>query len=277
MTSDLDRKLGTAHGASPSASSTKPGSAGAAGSSGGLSDSAETASDRLAREAASARDKVSQASETIQSQAAGLASSAASTIKDKAREGAEFGRQQAASSIGDFAAAIRKASDELGSRDQSMVAGLVREVASGLEQVSHSIEGQSVQDLTRSVAGFARRQPTAFLVGAALAGIALGRFARASSEHAQSYDQGSGVYGQGSGASGPRPGGRGPGAHSAWETEPTRATSSRYVNQPRPSEGAYPTRASEPLRSPTDAIMGSGSGSFAPGESRNPAGGNNDR
>lgn len=132
------------------------------------------------RETGSAKAELSSATETVKQGVSSLGE----TARAKASEGVEKGKAQITSSIGDFAAAVRKASDELGERDQSMAAGLVREVANGLEQATSSIEGQSLQDLSRSVASFARRQPTTFLIGAALAGIALGRFARASGEHA---------------------------------------------------------------------------------------------
>lgn len=138
--------------------------------------------DSLAREASSAHDEAQKAKNTVADEATRLASSA----REKAYEGVESGKNYAAGSLTDFTAAIKKASDELGERDQSMAANLVREAASGLEQVSVAIEGKSVQQLTRSVADFARRQPAAFLIGAALAGVAIGRFAKASSEHSES-------------------------------------------------------------------------------------------
>lgn len=137
--------------------------------------------DAVSREASSARDEAQKVKSTVADEASRLASSA----REMAYEGVESGKAYAAGSLNDFTAAIKKASEELGERDQSMAANLVREAASGLEQVSGAIEGKSVQELTRSVAGFARRQPAAFLIGAALAGVALGRFAKASSEHSE--------------------------------------------------------------------------------------------
>ncbi|MFD2238876.1 hypothetical protein [Aureimonas populi] len=135
--------------------------------------------DAASREASSAKAEAQKAGATLRDEASRLASDA----KDKAFEGAESGKAYAASSLNDFTAAIKKASEELGARDQSMAANLVREAASGLEQVSGAIEGKSIKELTGSVAGFARRQPAAFLIGAALAGVAIGRFAKASGEH----------------------------------------------------------------------------------------------
>lgn len=146
----------------------------------------ERVRDAAARESASVREEAGRAGESLKDGASRFASSA----REKAYEQAESGKDFAASNLDDFTAAIRKASDELGERDQSMAANLVREAASGLEQVSGAIQGKSVQELTRSVAGFARRQPAAFLIGAALAGVALGRFARASSDHDQNEARG---------------------------------------------------------------------------------------
>lgn len=148
------------------------------GGTGGIKDAAH-------REASSVKAEFGNAADTVRQGVAGLGD----TAREKAYEGVEKGKSQITSSIGDFAAAVRKASDELGQRDQSMAAGLVREVANGLEQATGAIHGRSVQDLSRSVAAFARRQPTTFLIGAALAGVALGRFARASGEHASSGGQ----------------------------------------------------------------------------------------
>ncbi len=148
-------------------------------------DDKNRAADAIDRETRSVRDEAAKAGQSIRDEASDLAEKA----KQRASESADQGKEAVAGSMDDFAAAVRKASDELGDRDQSMAAKVVREVASGLEDASRSLHGRSVQDLTRSVAGFARRQPTAFLVGAALAGVALGRFARASSEHEHDDDR----------------------------------------------------------------------------------------
>lgn len=140
----------------------------------------QTLSDAARREGQSLRDTAAQAGETLRREGASLGDS----VRERASASVEDGKASAASSLADFTAAIRKASDELGERDQSMAAGLARQAASGLEQAADALNGRSVQDITRSVADFARRQPTAFLLGAALAGVALGRFVRASSDHA---------------------------------------------------------------------------------------------
>lgn len=131
------------------------------------------------READAASDHASRAASDIKSEAASMAEKA----KQEGLNQAERGKDAAASTVGDFAASIRAAADKLGERDQSLSANLVREAARGLEDVSGAISGRSVGEIVNSVSGFARKQPTAFLVGAALTGVALGRFARASTAH----------------------------------------------------------------------------------------------
>ena len=139
--------------------------------------------DAVHRETSSASEEASAAVGAVKEQARQAASTVADKASQSVESGVESGKAFAASNLEDFAAAIRKASEELGGRDQSMISNLVREAASGLEQASRSVKGASLQDITQSVASFARRQPGAFLVGAGLVGVALGRFARASDDH----------------------------------------------------------------------------------------------
>lgn len=253
----------------------------------------ERAKGAIGREAEAAKAELGSATQQVKDGAASLAA----TAREKASESVEAGKSQLTSSLGDFAAAVRKASDELGERDQSMAAGLVREVANGLEQATGSIEGRSIQDITRSVAAFARRQPTTFLVGAALAGIALGRFARASGEHAsapagrgtwnddgepypRAYDSRRGYRGETrydnedddrgltSGRSAPSRPVSPP--VSAGTTAP-RTTSGAYVSGASASTGAGgsgattpATGSTAPAEGPSGAVLGHGSGSFNP-------------
>jgi hypothetical protein len=138
----------------------------------------ERAKSAVESEVEAAKGKLNQAGESLRSTASDAVEKTKTVVSDQA----EGGKDAVAASMHDFASAVRKASDELGSRDQSMAANLVREVASGLEDASRSLQGSSIGDLTRSVSDFARRQPSAFLIGAAVAGIALGRFVKATDE-----------------------------------------------------------------------------------------------
>ncbi|MGE3906788.1 MAG: hypothetical protein AB7F36_12615 [Reyranellaceae bacterium] len=144
----------------------------------------------LDREVSSAKQEAKRTGEAIR----GAAGEAASAVGRKLGDKAEEGKLALADGLDDFTAAIRKASDELGERNQSTAARLVRKAASGLEDVAHSVKGRSLQELTHSVADFARQRPVAFLVGAALAGVALGRFARTSSPRPEDEDGGQHGY-----------------------------------------------------------------------------------
>ncbi|WMS42066.1 hypothetical protein RDV64_18640 [Acuticoccus sp. MNP-M23] len=133
---------------------------------------------QIDREAASAKDKLNEASDEIKNQAR----SAVDEAQRAATNYAEDGKNVAAGSLTDFAKAVRSASDELSSRDQGMAARFVTEAADGLERVANSVSGTSVEEMAGSVTDFARRNPGPFLVGTVLAGVALGRFVKASSE-----------------------------------------------------------------------------------------------
>ena len=162
--------------------------------------------DNIQREADSANQKLSEAASTVQSKAQEMSGQA-----QKAALGyAEEGKQVAASHLTDFAKAVRRASDELSERDQGVAAKLVTEAADGLEKVAASVSGTSMDEMLGSVQSFARRNPGAFIVGSVLAGVALGRFAKASSERSHDdYGSSSGSnYGSSSYGS-QRPGGSG--------------------------------------------------------------------
>ena len=63
--------------------------------------------------------------------------------------------------------------------DGSSLAGqLVRQGADRADDVTGSLDGREPTDLVDEVRAFARRRPGAFLAGALLAGLAVGRFAR---------------------------------------------------------------------------------------------------
>lgn len=101
--------------------------------------------------------------------------------KERASRYVEGGKTTVTEHLDTFAQAIRAASDELRDKDQTMAAQLVRQAAGGLESLSRSIGGTSLQDMVTSVRSFGRSNPTAFIGVSVLAGLALGRFVRASS------------------------------------------------------------------------------------------------
>ena len=216
-------------------------------------DDLDRTKDRVREEAHSAKAEARKAADSVRDTASDLSNKA----REKAQEQGEKGKEQVAGGLEDFAAAVRKASEELGSRDQSMASNLVREVAGGLEQASRTIHGKDIGELTQSVARFARERPATFLVGAALAGLALGRFARSSGEHDErdyAGDERGSLNARTNDryrfkpGSVDRSGGAGDGP------VPTGYRSS-YSEQPRPTESAFPN-GRDPVtgtsRGPTD-------------------------
>ncbi|PZQ57319.1 MAG: hypothetical protein DI570_19880 [Phenylobacterium zucineum] len=124
---------------------------------------------------AQAKELIGQAGQTLKAEA----QSFASVAQDRVRAETQRGTEKATRTLGDFANAIRKAGDELSSADQSPASRLVQQAADGLETFSRSLEGKDPGQLLNDVRDFGRRHPVAFIGGAVLAGLALGRFVRA--------------------------------------------------------------------------------------------------
>lgn len=121
-----------------------------------------------------------QAAETVADQA----SQAAQATAEKAEELADRGKNAGADRIEGFAHAARKAADDL-DRDSPYAASYVREAADRIESMSSSVRGSSMGDILDTVENFARTQPMAFFGGSVLAGFALARFVKSSSERAR--------------------------------------------------------------------------------------------
>jgi hypothetical protein len=131
------------------------------------------------------RSPAHQASDTSGDTLAQSATAAAESAQAAASDQIEQHKAAASQSLEAFAKAVRKASDELSSQDQTAAARLIREAAGGLESFSQSLSNQSLEDMVGTVRDFGRRNPAALAGGAALVGLALGRFARSSSRPAQ--------------------------------------------------------------------------------------------
>jgi uncharacterized phage infection (PIP) family protein YhgE len=101
--------------------------------------------------------------------------------KQRAKTLAEDQKAAGADKLKQVAQAIDNAAGNL-EGELPMTAKTIREAAAGLEQVSANLKNRSVEDLTGTVASFARSQPVAFFGGAVLAGIVLARFLKSSPE-----------------------------------------------------------------------------------------------
>jgi hypothetical protein len=149
---------------------------------------------------AQAKDAIGQAGQALKAEA----QSFADVAQQRARDEAQKHTETATRTLGDFANAVRKAGDELGAADQSPAARLVRQAADGLEGLSRNLEGKRPEELLDDVRAFGRKSPVAFIGGAVLVGVALGRFIRAS-EGAGSGSYSGGALGSYAGGSEAQP------------------------------------------------------------------------
>ena len=69
---------------------------------------------------------------------------------------------------------------------------LLREAADGLKHIAQAVQGKSIGAMVGDLSEFGRQNPLAYLGGAALAGFALARFARASKPEADASAPGRG-------------------------------------------------------------------------------------
>ncbi|WP_322515823.1 hypothetical protein SR870_23085 [Rhodopseudomonas palustris] len=109
-----------------------------------------------------------------------FASEAGETIKERANAQREAG----ADYIGGIADAIRRASREF-DNDMPIAGVYMRKAASKVEEISDTVQRGDISDLVQGVQDFARRQPTAFLGIAVLAGFGAVRFLKSSSSDAE--------------------------------------------------------------------------------------------
>ncbi len=123
-----------------------------------------------------ARALIEQAGETIRAEA----QSFAEVAQDRVRAEAQKGARTAGKTLGDFANAIRRAGEELDQAEQTPASRVVRQAAEGLEGLSRNLAEKQPDELLDAVRDFGRKNPMAFIGGAVLLGVALGRFARAS-------------------------------------------------------------------------------------------------
>lgn len=106
------------------------------------------------------------------------ASDAAHAARDHAAQRAEDARNGVADDVGELASAFRSAADRL--RDGSPQARGIGRIADGLADASQGLHDKDLGEMADELNDFARRNPVAFLGGAALLGFAATRFARAS-------------------------------------------------------------------------------------------------
>lgn len=135
--------------------------------------------DRESGELAQAGKKLTEAGQAIKDETAHFAERAREEVGGKIEEKTS----EVADTLGVFADAIRHAGDELTRQDQTFAAQLAGQAAEGLQSFTRTLAGKSPEQMLHAARDLGRTNPTAFVAGAVLAGLAIGRFARSSAHH----------------------------------------------------------------------------------------------
>jgi gas vesicle protein len=153
-------------------------------------ESAQTAKDQAFSAGRDFKDKAKEmagsSSEAIKERASDLVDAAkgvAAQATDKLQQAVEGQKNAGAEYVGTLADTMRRAAREF-DNDLPIAGTYMRKAASQVEMVSDSIKNGNFNDLLEGAQSFARRQPTAFLGMAVLAGFGLVRFLKSSAEGA---------------------------------------------------------------------------------------------
>ena len=133
-----------------------------------------------------AKDLAGSSSDALKGHASDFVDAAkdvASQASDKLKDAVDDRKSSGAEYVGSLADAMRRAAREFDA-DLPMAGTYIRKAASQVDGVSDTIRTGSFNDLVRNAQTFARRQPTAFLGVAVLAGFGVVRFLKSSSEGA---------------------------------------------------------------------------------------------
>lgn len=169
------------------AASSGPGSARAkfdetAASTKSLADQALSAGQDLTDKA---KDLAGSSADALKSHASDLADAAkdvASQATDKLKDAVNDRKSSGAEYVGSLADTMRRAAREFDT-DLPIAGTYIRKAAQQVDGVSQGIRSGNLNDLVRSAQSFARRQPTAFLGIAVLAGFGVVRFLKSSAEN----------------------------------------------------------------------------------------------
>lgn len=129
-----------------------------------------------------AKDIAESSTDKIKGQASDVVDSAkdfASQATDKLKDAVSERKVSGAEYVGNLADKMRRAAREFDT-DLPIAGTYIRKAASGVEGVSDQIRNGDLNDLIRNAQSFARRQPTAFLGLAVLAGFGAIRFLKSS-------------------------------------------------------------------------------------------------
>ena len=164
--------------------------------------------DKAATTNRSVTDQALSAGRDLKNKAIGMAGSSSDAIKDQASEFVDAAKDVASQAtdkfkqtvdgqknagaeyVGSLADTMRRAAREFDG-DLPIAGVYIRKAASQIEGVSDSIKTGNFKDLVRGAQSFARRQPTAFLGMAVLAGFGVVRFLKSSANDSEGTAAGS--------------------------------------------------------------------------------------
>ena len=112
----------------------------------------------------------------------------ASQATDKFKQTVDGQKNAGADYVGNLADTMRRAAREF-DNDLPIAGAYIRKAAAQIEGVSDSIKTGNFSDLVRGAQSFARRQPTAFLGMAVLAGFGAVRFLKSSANNSDASSQ----------------------------------------------------------------------------------------
>ena len=163
---------------------------------GGAQATAQTAKDEASGVAGHAKQAAGDLTQTSAEQAKEVASEAKRQARDLAGEARQQLKDQSGQQRQRAASSLRTVGDELRQMaDRSETGGLgaelARQASDRAQAFANRIENTEPGDFLEEVRSFARQRPGVFLLGAALAGVAVGRLTRGAIEAHQDDSNGS--------------------------------------------------------------------------------------
>lgn len=129
------------------------------------------------------KDETRRSAKSLAEEAKTAARDTANQAAESARSQAESAKNSVAGEVSNVARALRKAAEE--SREGSPQERTFGQIAEGLADMSETVARKDLGEMARDLSDFARRNPLAFLGGAALIGFAATRFAKAGQRPAE--------------------------------------------------------------------------------------------
>jgi hypothetical protein len=138
-----------------------------------------TAADAGRQVAGTAAEQAANVAQEVKAQARDLVGEARGQVKGQA----QAGQQKAADGIRSLSQELREMAD--GGQQSGMVSEVARQAADRADGLADWLGRREPADLIEEVRSFARRRPGAFLLGAAIAGVVVGRLTRGAVDSAR--------------------------------------------------------------------------------------------